>query len=180
MLLPMRKVVIVLVGALAVTGCGNPDAAAEPQIATLRSTAAQSTPSADVQDRRPLVRADTSKEEMGRIFAVWTECLRVHGVPGLGVKGGWKPTEEEGGPHTAAYQACREHQPESTIERLKRQDYVEYSDRYRAFLKCLRDAGVDVSADGDGPLIKFNRTGDSFNDRITKLTSECEKTTEFQ
>lgn len=183
MLLPMRRVVIVLAGVLAVTGCGSREArsTAEPRVATLRSTAAQAPSSADVQDRRPLVRADTSKEEMGRIFQVWTECLRAHGVPGVGVKGGWKPTEEEGaGPHGAAYQACREHEPEAAMDRLKRQDYVEYSDRYRAFVKCLRDAGVDVSADGDGPLIKFNKKGDSFDDRVTKITADCARTTEFQ
>jgi hypothetical protein len=128
MLLPMRRVVIVLVGALAVPGGGRESASA-PEIATLRSTGAQAAPSADVQDRRPLDRADTSKEERGR---------------------------------------------------LKRQDYAEYSDRYRAFLKCLRDAGVDVSANGDGPLIKVNHPGDSFDDRVTRIPSNCARTTEFQ
>ena len=119
----MREVVIVLTGALGATGCGGvagcggcgsreARSAAEPQFATLRSTAASSrstvASSAEAPDRSPLVRAFP----VGTAGYPWTR-----GVPGTGVKGGRKPAEEE----DTAYEAFREHEPEPAMDRLGRQ-----------------------------------------------------------
>ena len=179
----MRKAAIVLLAALALTACGSPDRpGAGPEVATLRSEAPQAEPSVNVEDQRPLIRSDTSKDEMGRIYQVYDQCLRDHGLPGKDLgRGLWKATvEEESGTYPEVFAACHAKAPESVIDRLKRQNYDEYSDRYHAFVTCIRNAGVDVSTNGDGPLIKFNKEGDSFNDRVSTITDDCRRKAEFE
>jgi uncharacterized protein YceK len=179
----MRKVLALTVAVLALSGCGSEDSTTQdqPGVATLQSAAPQSTPSGNVDDQRPLLRIDMSPEEAEALWAPHLKCLRDGGVPGIDVGGGrWKPTEEEGqGPHNAVYTACRPKEPELEIDRLKRNDYSEYMDRYHAFLKCMRDADVDVSPDGDGPRIKFNKEGDALNRRIGEIGNRCSETTKF-
>jgi hypothetical protein len=70
--------------------------------------------------------------------------------------------------------------PEPAVDRLKRRNFEEYSDRYHAFVKCIQGKGVDVSANGDGPLITFTKEGDNFDDRVTQITDDCRKLAEFQ
>ncbi|MEV6632697.1 hypothetical protein AB0M54_18300 [Actinoplanes sp. NPDC051470] len=180
----MRKAVTIIVAALALAACGtsDPEPSAKPKVATLQSAAPSAKPPADEEDKRPLIRADTSREEVGRMGEVYNRCLRDHGLPGKDLGHGmWKPTvEEESGTHPEAFAACHGKQPEIAMERLKRQNFEEYADRYHAFVKCIQDAGVDVSVRGDGPLITFNKEGDSFDDRVTKITENCSKLTKFQ
>ena len=179
----MRKAVIVLLAAFALTACGSADRPGTgAEVATLQSEAPQGPPSGNVEDQRPLIRSDTSKDEMGRIYQVYNDCLRDHGLPGKDLgRGMWKATvEEESGTHTEVFAACHAKEPESVIDRLKRQNYDEYSDRYHAFVTCIRNAGVDVSTNGDGPLIKFNKEGDSFNDRVSTITDDCRRKAEFE
>jgi hypothetical protein len=178
----MRRLLALTVAVLALAACSDSGSKAEdkPAVATLHSAGPKSTPSGNVEDQRPLVRLDASQEESMRLRVPWLECLRDGGVPGLDVGGRyWKPTEEEGGPHNAVYKACRPKEPELEIQRLKRNNNGEYMDRYRAFLKCMRDAGVDVSPDGDGPNIKFNKKGDSFDRRIGEIGERCGVTAKF-
>ena len=180
----MRTAVTVLVAALVLSACGASDdePAAKPEVATLQSAAPQAKPAAAEEDKRPLIRADTSEEEINRMIEAHSRCLRDQGVPGLATGGGtWKPTvEQESGTHAAAFAACHGKEPEPAMDRLKRQNFEEYSDRYHAFVKCLQDDGVDVSANGDGPQITFNKEGDNFDDRVAQITDDCRKLTEFQ
>ncbi|MFG1604692.1 hypothetical protein [Actinoplanes sp. NPDC049265] len=181
----MRSALAVIVAAFALSACGSPGQgprADPPRVATLQSASAGPAKAADVENQRPLIRADTTSDEINEWLEIYTSCLHEQGVPGVDTgHGTWKPTvDEESGKYRAAYQACHAKEPEPAMDRLKRQNFDEYADRYHAFVTCIQNAGVDVAPVEDGPRIKFKKDGDAFSDRVTTITENCARKTRFR
>lgn len=181
-----RKICVAtaILAALTVPGCTDSPAAeqARPEVATLQSKPATTTPSAAADDQRPLIRADTSQEEVNKMLNAYNLCLRDQGVPGQDVgRGYWKPTEQaEGGKHRAAFAACHVKNPELAVDRLKRHDYAEYADRFRAYVACVKAAGVEVTPRGDGPFVDYRKEGDAFSRDVWKIEEKCEEQARFE
>ena len=173
-----------IVAVLTVPGCTDSPAKDQgrAEVATLQSKSATAEPSAAADDQRPLIRADTSQEEVNNMLHAYNLCLRDHGVPGVDVgRGFWKPTEQaESGKHRAAFAACHVKDPELAVDRLKRHDYAEYADRFRAYVACVKAAGVEVTPRGDGPFVDYAKESDAFSREVWKIEEKCEEQARFQ
>ena len=162
---PARK--LHLAGAALLTagllaGCssasGGPADPAAASVASIPTTAAPSataraTPS-PAAVAGPLIRADTTSEEIFRLHAVWGACLKNHGVPGITKETSAK-LDVEGitRKYPKAITACASKRPELVTERFAREHPQEVQAHLRQFIKCMKDDGqkiVFIPPDGWG------------------------------
>lgn len=165
-------------------GCGGTAAepagagsATIPSVASIpRSSSAPSaspTPTAN----RPLIRNDTSTEEVERLFAVWSSCLEDQGVPVAAGKGGISNDPETRGRYKTELATCQSKEPEQLIDRYKREHPQQFQAQLRKFIKCMKSEGqkiIFIPPDGWGVTDEQASSGFSPDNRaITKCESQA-------
>jgi hypothetical protein len=126
--------------------CGSQPDSGSPDVATLASgPAPAATPTA--RDDHPLIRPDTSQEELDRMYAAYNRCLKEHG---LDVKQPKAADAAAPSRMAAAEQQCEQIRPEQLWERAKRTDPA-YADKLHEWVKCVRAFGIDAT-EADGRL----------------------------
>ncbi|MFI9641114.1 hypothetical protein ACIG87_13785 [Micromonospora sp. NPDC051925] len=112
-----------------------------------------------VAAERPLIRLDSSDEEIARLRGVYIDCMLANGFPRQFVKGrtGYPTDLEDLGLSTKVLgdikKNCASKEPESTMARAQRLDPA-YADHLDANIKCLNDHGVKaVVQDGSPALV---------------------------
>ena len=145
-----------------------------PSLATGPATAGDATETPE----RPLIRSDTSPEEVERMEAEHHRCLEEHGVklipPGPGSD---QPDEPAAGEvsaeqietENAAHAACEHKEPERLWQRAQRLD-PDYADKLREWVTCIRSHGIDAW-ESDGFLSFHSLPPD---DEMEKV-DECEE-----
>ncbi|MFI1995914.1 hypothetical protein [Actinoplanes sp. NPDC020271] len=122
-----------------------------------------------VATERPLIRLDTSEEEIKRVSDVFADCLLTNGLPKAAVmKGGttidpadisdvWGPLSDK--VRADLKKNCASKQPEFARDRARRLDPA-YADHMEAFVKCLKDHDIKaVLKDGELSSIDEMPTG---------------------
>jgi hypothetical protein len=167
---------LAVAGGLFVTsGCGGDDTSrsAPPVASVTEAGAAAGKPSTTATAERPLERDDMSNEEQNRIWAAWGRCLTDHGVPAPPAGKANQGEDVLQQPRYAnAVAACESKKPESEWDRAKRTD-PEYAKKFRALIQCIRDQGISVEPDGDGPGFKL--TDDRQVGRGMDVAGECDR-----
>jgi hypothetical protein len=139
-----------------VAGCSSGSPSAGPTVASLPTTgttgttakAAAPKPTSDPNDRRPLIRFDTSLDERQRLYLAFNQCLVDHGVPKLGNATVWKPADDgTSAKYRAAGEACLTTKPEDYTEREQRRDPSTFDDDVRRQLACMKQHGLHVRPD---------------------------------
>ncbi|WFE26301.1 hypothetical protein O7623_23610 [Solwaraspora sp. WMMD791] len=144
------------------TATGAQGSAGDGGVASIvGSTAPDASPSP--QAERPLIRPDTSPEEVDRIYDVYWKCLEDNGLTQSGrVVGGSgdspTPTSPPKSPEEEvavrkAVERCAVLEPEHLSERSQRLDPT-YRDKLQVWVKCLQDRGIDAYAEGDNLMLK--------------------------
>lgn len=158
---------------LVITGCGDNGGSAAPDIATLRSVEPSAANSPAVQDR-PVIRPDASADDIAALEQVYFKCLDEAGVPVAKSDDGkyGKPKDPAALTSTPAAQACAAKQPESWLDR-ERRDNPEFVDRLRDAVACLKEKGFKARLDGDPPQIRYSSTREFM--RAGDAEIECQK-----
>lgn len=112
---------LVLASTVLISGCsgqsGQPQGPTVASIASVPRTDSSSGPATtNAAAERPLIRLDTTQEEMERMFEAYEKCLSDHGVPSKAEQVKSKKIRE----YPAATAACAAKQPEDYQEREKR------------------------------------------------------------
>jgi hypothetical protein len=180
---PLVGAAILAVGLLA--GCGGsdpteasggsatiPSVASVPQSATVDPSPTQTAaPTAN----RPLIRNDTSTEEVKRMLTVWLSCLADRGVPVSLGKGGI--SSETRIRYKKELAACQTKEPEQLADRYKREHPQQFQAQLRKFIKCMKNEGqkiIFIAPDGWGVSDEQAESGFSPDNRaITKCESQA-------
>ncbi|MEU4243326.1 hypothetical protein [Actinoplanes sp. NPDC026619] len=142
----MRKIVVALLGVVAVAGCAGPSSSeAGPQVATISSPAPSASAAAAAGETRPQLRLDTSDEERTRLYTAYDDCLVGHGVKVLvtipGPNGG-RRIDDSGEPKSA-YLACANKLPLQPKE-LDEDANPNFAAQWNDHVRCLRKHGFKV------------------------------------
>ncbi|CAM5355087.1 MULTISPECIES: hypothetical protein [Streptomyces] len=103
-----------------------------------------------IDAKRPLLRLDSSKEEINRLWDTYWACLQAHGVP-MNTKrvdhpGGQAPPVDDQkvtDQYKAQYHACLDKMPLQPVEE-RPETNPHYADDFRDYVKCLRAKGFKV------------------------------------
>src|SRR5690349_16663719 len=134
-----------------VGGCagqsGEPGGAGTASVASLPSSGAAGAPSAapSAAAQRPLIRIDTSGEEIDRMYAAYFRCLKDHGVPSQLALKMHGPTR-----YKDALAACAAKEPEDFQEREKRENPALFREHQRKQIQCMRAHGMAIVTDPEG------------------------------
>jgi hypothetical protein len=185
---------LMLSAAALLTGCGGSTSAGDPgppptvaSVDTQPPAAPDATQAQPGPDARPVLRPDSTNEDMDRVYGAWSDCLHKHGVPSRWKGGDVSASKVLQDARTnnpkkfaSADKACASKEPEDYKDRLRRQDPTDYQERGRSYLKCLKDKNVKFTpATG-----KDNPDNDpmaiSFDDGVSvargmDASSQCEK-----
>jgi hypothetical protein len=172
-----RSLCVLALGVVFLVGCSGPtpiDDAGETGVASVATASATASASAvAVDDRRPLIRFDTSEDEKTRLFQAWTHCLvteggsqwsepkRVMNAPGAA-------TDPK---NTAVLAACRAHEPEDEDVREARTDPAAYREHNREWYRCAKAKGYALTTPdpdtGEFGLTRVGPNGDFGSAKIT-------------
>ena len=166
-LLRHRLVPVLAMAALGLlAACGDspasPASNGKQDVASIASASPTQAPAAQASER-PLIRTDTSAEEVDRLYDAWGKCLEDHGVPRKGTGTGDTPAQKQ------AAEACEPLHPESVWERAKRLD-PEYGDKLRDWVTCIRAFGIDAWEENG--FLAFNSLP---SDADQKHVDECQR-----
>ncbi|MGO1049092.1 hypothetical protein [Crossiella sp. CA198] len=151
------------------TACG-PEDPPPAQVAALTTsgsaaTTASGTSTATGGAERPQLRLDSSEEEVKRYWAAYFACLKQNGHKMYEGRGGDSPDQRDTSPASqSAKTACAGKIPVQPPE-LDQQN-PEYTDNYRAYLKCMDGKGLKVV-----PIEPFG-SGWNYADTPGRLTEE--------
>jgi hypothetical protein len=147
------------VGSPAATVASIPRTAAAPARTTAAAVAVQG----------PLIRADTSTEEVERLQLAWGLCLRDQGVPGITKQTAQKFDVTILTKYPKAAAACASKRPETINDRYKREHPQAFQAHLRQFIKCMKDAGqkiIFIPPDGWGVSDQQAAAGYTPDERI--------------
>jgi hypothetical protein len=133
-----RATILVMSVLLTVPACGRDGNA--PDVATLTSVPPTAVPPAATGDR-PLIRADSTEEEVARMWDAYHRCVKENG--GLDPNRP-KPAGGVTPEMLAAEEKCTHVRPEHVWERAKRTD-PEYRDRLREWVMCVHAYGIEAT-----------------------------------
>ena len=123
----------------------DPGMASVASVPTSAGAAARPTTAAPVATADgPLIRADTTGEEIERYLVLWEACLTAQGVPGITKQNAAKPDLERFAKYPKALAACASKRPEQVIDRYKRQHPQAFQAHLRQFIKCMKNAGQKI------------------------------------
>ncbi|MGK3944662.1 hypothetical protein ABK046_40350 [Streptomyces caeruleatus] len=172
-------------GQVASLESSSPDAAGEvgSKIASPRSSSAAADAAAEA--KRPVLRLDSSTEEVNRLWNSYWACLQAHGVPmnqeRVEKAGDQAPPVQDQkveDQYKAQYRACLYKMPLQPVEE-RPETNPHYADDYRHYVGCLRDKGVKVhevfAADGspDGWTYDDDYPTDGSGPYTDKLDNDC-------
>jgi hypothetical protein len=144
----VRSVVAVLAVA-SIGGCsGSSTEVAGPSVASVprANSSTKAAPATTAAVERPLIRLDTTPEEMDRMFDAYDKCLRDHGVPSKEMTVKLKTRSVD----PKAQAACAGKAPDDYQEKMKREDPAGFKDKQRIQVKCMRDHGLAIETSSDG------------------------------
>jgi hypothetical protein len=180
-------IAILTVGCCALAGCQGAQTAEPDGVAAVASIAGSGSGASDRpaaqgaadENKRPLIRADTSQAEQDRYREAWSKCLLKHGIPtekeaALAIHvAGSADTQK----YPAAMKACILHQPEDYKDRIQRTDKAHYEDLARQEQKCIRSAGIKISHDPKDDAGVFSFTDEQQVGEGMQVAERCEKET---
>jgi hypothetical protein len=145
------KLVLSLVGFLAIAGCSAAPAA-QPDVATLQTQSSTATATSTTQppvtaEGRPRHRLDETNEENQRINQVWYDCMKQHGAdldqmpPSIEGAKTWMAG------HKDASDACKSKQPLGPWSMDP--ENPEYKDNMHAWVECMKQGGMKVAESSD-------------------------------
>ena len=146
-------------------------------MATLASAGpAKVSPSADVNDQRPLVRLDVTNEEQEAMYQTWAACLVKEGGPEYSNYRFYAKGDVPNDPSARkVLAACLSKQPEPFVDRYKRQDLSGFKDANRRMYKCAKEKGYKLTAP-DPETGRFGLTEiTSLGDWGSQGIKECER-----
>ncbi|MFJ6074008.1 hypothetical protein ACIQFU_24745 [Streptomyces sp. NPDC093065] len=143
---------------------------------------ARSSAAAD-EARRPVLRLDSSQEEIDRLWDGYWACLQARGVPmntGRVEHPGEQapPAQDVADQYKKQYEACRYKMPLQPVEE-RPETNPHYADDYRAYVKCLNSKGLKVhevfKPDGspDGWTYDDDFTGAGDSPAFRKTDNDC-------
>ena len=154
------------------TACGadEPQTADTDDVASLatESPGTAATQAAPAGQERPLIRPDSIREEVDRLYAEWSTCLADNGSPSKGDLSAVDVDPDVLAASANAAKACANKEPERTWERAKRTD-PKYADKLRDWITCIRSHGIN-SWEKDGALAFESLPSDEQRQKI----NECE------
>ncbi|MCA2217471.1 hypothetical protein [Jidongwangia harbinensis] len=171
---------VAVVALAALTACGG-----EPETDDNVATIAGNGPSAAAPAKegagtapagggeRPLIRVDTSEQEVSRLRKVWGECLKANGAEFVSnADGSVKGIEDRTSPkQNKALAACVAKEPETVVDRAERTDPL-FKDKIRDQVTCMKSHKIDVDLDPEGDGFSFP---DGLPpDNVYKFVDECE------
>ncbi|MEV7077924.1 hypothetical protein AB0N88_05165 [Streptomyces sp. NPDC093516] len=193
----MRTAVLtaaLLSAGLALTACGGEQSgtgggkAADTDVASLATPSAgggttAAPRSSDAADaKRPLLRLDSSEEEVNQLWNTYWACLQARGVPmneqRVAKPGGQAPPVDDpeiADQYKKQYRACLHKMPLQPVEE-RPETNPHYADDHRAHVACLRSKGLKVhetfASDGtpDGWTYDDGFTGVSGQDQELRST----------
>jgi hypothetical protein len=148
---PARLGAAILVAGL-LTGCSaaasGPPATGDPTVASVPTSAASArvtpTPAATTAAKGPLIRADTTGEEISRFMLVWGKCLSTNGVPGITKENSSKIDPQLRTKYSEAWATCEGKRPELVTERFKREHPQAFQARLKKFITCMKNDGQKI------------------------------------
>ncbi|WP_051813677.1 hypothetical protein [Streptomyces sp. NRRL S-340] len=184
--------VILLTGVLLLTGCGggggpdgpdDKDGSAQKGVASLESGAPAGTPKAgtgagatasDPDAGRPQLRLDSTDEERNRYWHYYATCLKDHGHKMLTMRGPDSIDDTDNSPAAkAAEQACKNKLPLQPPE-LERETNPHFDEEYRAYVKCLNQHGLKVTALPDNSGWNYDEDNTVHSSaEVQKLDKDC-------
>jgi hypothetical protein len=149
-----------------------------PDVASLETSGpAAASPSAAVDDQRPLMALDATDEERERLVKVWTDCVTKTGGPGYEEpKMIYKYLSEGNAKAKRVEAACATKMPESYEERQKRHDVAAFRDNQRQWYACAKKEGyklTEPSEDGEFGLTEIGPQGDFASPKIEACRLEA-------
>ncbi|MET0424837.1 MAG: hypothetical protein ABW046_13225 [Actinoplanes sp.] len=171
----LRYAAPALAAAFLLGGCAEPKS--EPRVATLQSNAPSASPSADADNRRPLVRLDATDEERDALWKVWGACVTKEGGPGYeNPRVIFLKQKQQDPKADVVAAACLEKQPETYEERQKRTDLVLFRDNQRQWYQCAKKAGYKVTAadeNGEFGITEVGPNGDFQSPKMEKCRRDA-------
>jgi hypothetical protein len=145
---------LITASAVLIADCSGPSApSADPAGASIASVPRTSGPSApgaaattSAARDRPLIRLDTTPEEVDRMYAGYEKCLADHGMPSKAEQAKTKTLRD----YPEAIAACAAKQPEDYQEREKRENPAAFQDHQREQIRCMREHGLAIETMPEG------------------------------
>ena len=152
-----RSFVLVLAAlSMSVLGAcsGGSDESSEPTgsgVASIPRASSTSVPdrtTAAAAVERPLIRLDSTPDEIQRLFDNYTKCLDDKGVPSKKQRASSDRvlTDKE----KAGVAACAGKEPEDYQEREQREHPAAFKDKQRKQVKCMREHGLAIETNAEG------------------------------
>jgi hypothetical protein len=156
---------VAVVAVMVAAGCGESKPADRDNgVATIAGTAATPSASAAVSEG-PLIRTDSSADEVARFYKAYSDCLLSQGFDQRQAR------ERSGTPaFRKAEAACASKKPEEVWQRAKRLD-PDYADKLHEWVQCVKVHGIAATASEDGYLSYANGLPDA---KDQKSVDECQ------
>jgi hypothetical protein len=138
--------------AMLLSGCSGESAQPQnPAVASVASIPDTGKPSGPARTstattERPLIRLDTTPEEVDRMHDRYIKCLSENGMPSKAEQARTDNPQE----YPAALAACASLEPEDYQEREKRENPTAFKDRQREQIRCMREHGLAIETGPDG------------------------------